>query len=189
MATPTAPKLLTAEEFALLPDPGDGSRMELVKGIVCMAPPPGAQHGGVAVTLAGWLNAFVRQHKLGRVFVGTGYRLATKPDTVRGPDVSFLSAEYTNAAAIPTGYLEGAPVLAVETASPGDADAEIYRKVGEYLDAGAARVWVVRPANRTVTVYRQGGDVQMYREHETLSSDDAAFDAPGFALPVAEIFA
>lgn len=189
MATRTVPRLLTAEEFALLPDPEDGSRMELVKGIVCMAPPPGSRHGSTVATLAIALGPFVRSNNLGRVFVESGFRITRNPDTVRGPDVSFVAGELADPASVPVGYLDGVPTLAIEVASPGDSDAEIFRKVGEYLDAGAARVWVVRPANRTVTVYRQGGDVQMYRDHEALSSDDAAFDAPGFNLPVAEIFA
>ncbi len=187
MATPIAPKLLTAEEFALLPNPDDGSRMELVRGIVQMAPPPGAEHGSVAVTLGSVLSEFARAHKQGRVFVETGFRLAR--NTVRGPDVSFVAGDFSGTGSLPRGYFEGAPTLAIEIASPNESEQAGLTKIGEYLDAGSARVWVVRPANHTVTVYRQGGDVQMYREHETLSSDDAAFDTPGFTLPVTTIFA
>lgn len=185
MATPTAPKLLTAEEFALLPDLEDGSRMELVKGIVCMAPSPAWEHGDSADAIIAALRAFVRNHQLGRTASNVGFTLARNPDIVRAPDAAFVAGMAHRI----SGYFEGAPTLAVEVASPSDSEANLHEKVGEYLDAGAARVWVVRPANRTVTVYRHGGDVQMFREHETLSSDDAAFDAPGFTLPVAEIFA
>ncbi len=185
MATPAASKLLTAEEFALLPDPEDGSRMELVKGTVCMVPPPGWDHGETTDRIIAALQAFVRARQLGRTASNVGFTLARNPDIVRAPDAAFVAGMAHRV----SGYLEGAPTLAVEVLSPSDSEAKVHEKVGEYLDAGAARVWVVRPANRTVTVYRQGGDVQMYREHETLSSDDAAFDTAGFALPVAEIFA
>lgn len=34
----TATRLLTAEEFERLPDPGDGSRQELVRGMVLSIP-------------------------------------------------------------------------------------------------------------------------------------------------------
>src|SRR5216684_915500 len=37
--------LLTAEEFFLLPDPGDGSQQELVRGEIVTMPPPGGMHG------------------------------------------------------------------------------------------------------------------------------------------------
>ena len=185
MATPTAPKLLTAEEFALLPDPEDGSRMELVKGVICMAPPPGFEHGDSADAIIASLRVIVRENHLGRTASNVGFIVARNPDIVRAPDASFV-AGLTHTISC---FYEGAPTLAVEVLSPSESEVDVHHKVGEYLDAGAARVWVVRPANRTVTVYRHGGDVQMYREHETLSSDDAAFDAPGFSLSVAEIFA
>lgn len=48
--TPTAPvRLLTAEEFAVLPQPADGSQQELVQGIVVPLPPPGVYHSPVCI--------------------------------------------------------------------------------------------------------------------------------------------
>ena len=41
------PKLLTAEEFAKLPDPPDGSRQALVRGEVVTMPPPSFVHAQV----------------------------------------------------------------------------------------------------------------------------------------------
>jgi len=40
MVTATQAKLLTAEEFAELPNPEDGSRQELVRGVVLTMPRP-----------------------------------------------------------------------------------------------------------------------------------------------------
>ena len=40
MATLSPGKLLTAEEFMELPDPIDGSKQELVKGVIVTMPPP-----------------------------------------------------------------------------------------------------------------------------------------------------
>src|SRR5436309_2670674 len=45
MSTITQKRLITAEEFFLLPDPGDGSQQELVRGEVITMPPPGGMHG------------------------------------------------------------------------------------------------------------------------------------------------
>jgi Uma2 family endonuclease len=46
MAMTTEAKLLTADEFMLLPEPQEGGKMELVYGeVVCMAPVDG-EHGG-----------------------------------------------------------------------------------------------------------------------------------------------
>ena len=36
---------VTVEEFAKMPDPTDGSRLELVRGEVIVMPPPKGKHG------------------------------------------------------------------------------------------------------------------------------------------------
>ena len=41
--------------------------------------------------------------------------------------------------------------LAVEVVSPSDTFTEVEEKVGEWLEAGTALVWVVNPRRRTVT--------------------------------------
>jgi len=48
---------------------------------------------------------------------------------------------------------------------------------------------VVRPATLDITVYREGGEARLYGQGDTLLSDDAGFDVPGFELPLAELFA
>lgn len=189
MASPAVPRLLTAEEFLHLPEPIEGGKMELDRGrVVCMSP-VGLEHGEIAIDLAFALKAFVDAERLGRVSVETGFKLAEDPDIVRAPDVSFVAADRRPTGAGRRGFVEGAPDLAVEVMSADDREKDLLAKAGEYLDAGAARVWIVRPATRTVTVFRAGGEVATRHEAETLTSDDAGFSAEGFSLDVASIFA
>ena len=47
MSSTTATKLLTADEFAKLPEPIDGSKQELVRGEIISMAPPGFIHGKV----------------------------------------------------------------------------------------------------------------------------------------------
>ncbi len=182
-------QLLTADEFARLPEPEDGSRMELIGGKVIMAPPPGAQQGKRANRISSRLTAFVEAHALGEVLPEIGFRLRQDADVVRTPDSSFVAAARVPDSGLPDGYIDGAPDLAVEVVSPHDTERAILEKVGEYLDAGAVRVWVVRPATRTVTVYRAGGEATTLRSGETLTSTHAGFAIEGFALTISEIFA
>jgi Uma2 family endonuclease len=156
--------------------------------VVCMSP-VGLEHGEIAGTLWGLLSSFVKPNKLGSVSVETGFKLAEDPDIVRAPDVSFVVSERRPKGPGRRGFVEGAPDLAVEVMSPDDREKDLLAKAGEYLDAGAARVWLVRPATRSVTVFRAGGEVTTCREAETLTSADAGFAAEGFRLPVAAIFA
>lgn len=76
---------VTAEEFAKMPDPADGSRLELVRGEVVVMPPPKGKHGIVCSEVAWVLKNFVKPRKLGWVTTNdTGVVLEKEPDTVRG---------------------------------------------------------------------------------------------------------
>ncbi|MGI8926936.1 MAG: Uma2 family endonuclease [Tepidiformaceae bacterium] len=150
MATPATARLMTAEEFERLPDPPHGEKMELVEGKVVTQMPVGRPHARIAGRLAATLVPFVDAHRLGEIHVELGHRTRRAPDSVRAPDVSFL-ATAALAAQPEEGFLDGAPTLAIEVLSPDDRVGDIAKKVAECLSAGAGRVWVVRPAERTAS--------------------------------------
>lgn len=181
-ATRSAP--LTVEDLPWL-EPEEG-RAELVAGTLVREPPPGEGHGGIAADVATLLNPFVREHGLGRVFVESGYVLASDPDTVRGPDVSFVSARRLATAARRGPYVVGAPDLAVEVVSPKDSRRDVAEKVAEYLGAGAEAVWVIDPRHQAVTVHLPELRPTTLGRGETLSGDPYL---PGLRLPVADLFA
>ena len=178
--------LLTADEFWDLPEPVHGGRVELAAGRVVTEMPVGELHAYLAVQLASLLLGFVTTHRLGRVYVELGHRLSSEPDTVRAPDVSFLPRP--TGAPVTVRYVDEPPVLAVEIMSPDDRESDVAVKIEEYLDAGSSRVWIVRPANKTVTVHRPGGDAHTYTVRDTLTSDDAAFSVEGFELNLEQFF-
>lgn len=183
------PRLLTAEEFMRLPDPDNGGKMELIDGVVRVMSPVGLEHGEVADIIHDALRRFLLQHRLGRAMQETGYRLQRRPDRVLAPDVSWLSeSRRPKTRAERETFVEGTPDLAVEVVSPRDKQRELLEKVGQYLDAACPRVWVVRPRNQTVTVYRPDGTATTFRAGNLLTSDEAGFPVPGFSLPVADIF-
>jgi len=177
--------VLTAEEFFRLYSHKEG-HYELVRGEVVEMAPPGGVHGGVASNISYSLQAYNRQHRLGRVVVETGFCLECRPDTVRGPDVAFVRNERVPPAGMPRGFFSGPPDLAVEVVSPSDTAAELERKVHEYLNSGAQRVWVFYPDTRRVAVHRPDGTARWYIEEEALEDPELL---PGFSLPIREIFA
>jgi Uma2 family endonuclease len=180
-----APALMTAEELARLPDDGF-HRYELVRGELRTMAPPGMDHGEDASNLVYFLKAHVRTYGGGRVFVESGVRLARDPDTVRGPDVSYIAEHRLPPPGQRSGFFQGAPDLAVEVVSPSNSAADVAEKVQEYLTAGGRLVWVVDRPRRAVTVHRADGSRQQLGVGDTLSGEDVL---PGFALPVAEVFA
>jgi Uma2 family endonuclease len=178
-------KLLTAEEFAKLPNPADGSKQELVRGEVVTMPPPGFLHGLVQVNIAVLLKVFAQQHKLGRVTVESGQIVEDGPDTVRGPDVAFWSYDRLPADHVPVVYANVSADLVVEVRSPSNTDERMTRKVREYVASGTRMVWVVDPDDRTVTVYRGPGNGTVLWEDATITGEDVL---PGFGCPVADFF-
>jgi Uma2 family endonuclease len=115
----------------------------------------------------------------------TGFKIASDPDTVRAPDLSFVSRERIPEGPARIKFFTGAPDLAVEVLSPGDTRREVDEKVADWLEAGARAVWVIDPKRRVVTVYGSTADAVRLSEEEELDGGDVV---PGFRCKVSEIF-
>jgi Uma2 family endonuclease len=176
-------RLMTAEELARISIPDKA--VELIRGHLVVREPPGTSHGGVAADLAYELSAYVRRQRLGRVFAqDTGFKIACDPDTVRGPDVAFVSRE--RLAQVPaTGYAELAPDLVVEVLSPGDRAGEVLAKIGEFLAAGTRLAWLLDPRRREGRIFRPDASVTVIGPDGALDGEDVL---PGFSCPLATVF-
>jgi Uma2 family endonuclease len=173
---------MTAEELLRLNLPN--KRTELVRGVLVVREPAGYQHGDVAMRLAAAIYTHVEAHGLGRVFAAeTGFTLARNPDTVRAPDVSFISTARLPDPP-PRGFAELAPDLAVEVLSPDDRPGAVLAKVADWLNAGARLVWVVDPLRVIARVYRADGSESMLDETDALRGEDIL---PGFEYPLSAI--
>ena len=186
--TTTAERLYTVEEFERLPEPREGGKVELVDGRLVMMSPVGKTHGIVQGRIFSALDAFAEARDLGAVGVEIGFHLPLDDLRVRAPDVCFIAGEPESLDETDDGFVRGAPTLAVEVTSPGDTDTELSEKVDEYLRAGSARVWVVRPPLKTVTVHQPNGDAHTHGIDAVLTSADAGFAAPGFELSLSRLF-
>ena len=174
--------LVTAEELAAMGR--DAFQFELVRGRMVRMNPPNPDHGEVSLTIGSAVRAHVRRHRLGRVFVESGFTLELNPDTVRGPDVSFVRSDHPSIGSR-TGFMRGAPTLAVEVKSPDDTRSALAAKAAEYLAAGTELVWIVNPETETVTVLAPSQPPQDLHMGETL---DGGTTLPGFSLPLSEVF-
>jgi Uma2 family endonuclease len=160
-----------------LPD----KRTELVRGALVVREPAGYRHGEVAARLAKLLMDHVDRHQLGTVLAAeTGFKLASNPDTVRAPDLAFIRRDRIPDPP-PIGFAALAPDLVVEVLSPDDRPAEVLAKVGDWLTAGCALVWVVDLVRRLAHVYRANG-----RETTLAAGDvlDGEAVLPGFRCPL-----
>lgn len=173
-------KFVTAEEFATLPD--DGAWHDLVRGVIVEVGRPKPRHSTIQVRFARYIGEFVDDHNLGLVTTEGGYVLARNPDTVRGPDVAFISKERLPEPNLDE-YIPMAPDLVVEIVSPGDTATEITDKVSEYFAAGARLVWVAY--SDKVYVYHNSLSIEVVPGDGVLDGEDVL---PGFKLPLREVF-
>lgn len=175
-------KLMTAEEFAKLPD--DGKRYDLVRGVPVEVGRPKPIHGKIQRRMGARIGDFVDQNELGEVTTESGFILGRDPDVIRGPDVAYLSKARSPNPDL-TAYIPMGPDLAVEIVSPGDTAQEVLDKVEEYFKAGTRLVWVVYPEKRKVYAYQSSESVQIVGIEGTLEGGDVL---PGFVLSMRDIF-
>ncbi len=177
-------KLLTAEEFAAMPDPG--YPVELVRGKVIEMSPPGFLHGRICVRIGRLVDAFAEEQKLGQAASNdSGVITERGPDSVRGPEVAFYSFERLPLGASPVGYPSVPPDLVFEVKSPSDRWSLIQGKVAEYLRAGVRVVCIVDPDSSRIHIHRDLVGPEVLNLNDTFTVPEVL---PGFSVPVRRIF-
>ncbi|MGH8593364.1 MAG: Uma2 family endonuclease [Gammaproteobacteria bacterium] len=175
---------VTSDE--LLRMPNDGHRYELLDGELRKMAPAGQKHGRIIINITTPLDQYVRANQLGAVYAAeTGFQLTRNPDTVRAPDVAFVSSERLAKLGEVEGYWPGAPDLAVEVISPSDSYADVEDKVFDWLTAGTRLVIVVNPRKRAVMLYKSLSEISVLTEGDTIDANDVV---PGWKLPVRNVF-
>ena len=179
------PKLMTWQELAQLSD--DGMRHELVRGVLLTMAPPFDEHGRLADRIGRSLDRYVDAHQLGEVKrAEVGYLLTASPDTVRSPDLAFVSNLLRERLGTFRGYFPGSPDLVVEVVSTNDRYGDVDKKANEWLQHGAKLVFVVNPRRRSVGVHRPGQPTRILGVDDVLDGEDVV---PGWRMPVRDLFA
>jgi Uma2 family endonuclease len=180
---PTSERLVTAEEFARIPN--DDYHYELVEGRVVRMSPPGSRHGVLATRVVVLLSQYIEPRRLGAVMTPAGFKIATRPDTVREPDIAFVHQDRIPETGIPDGFWPGPPDLAVEIRSPGDRRSKVQAKVEDYLARGVRLVWVLDPKKKTVTTFEPDASPLTLHADDVLEGGAVV---PGFSCVVRRIF-
>jgi Uma2 family endonuclease len=149
-------------------------------------PNPGFEHGEVQVNVAFAIKTFLKQNPLGRVATESGTVTERKPDTVRGPDVSYYSKERLPLDKRVVGYHDEVPDLCVEIVSPSNSTKQLKAKAKEYLFAGVRLVWIIDPEERTATVITEPLESRTLEADAILDGGDVLH---GFSCKVSDLFA
>jgi Uma2 family endonuclease len=167
----------------------DGYVYEVVEGVLVRMAGSGFNATTIGGNLYFALRSFAQPRRLGVATPTDGVYKFPGAETGLLPDVGFVQA--ARVAHIPDRRkpVPFAPDLAIEVASPDQKPEAMAAKARTYLDGGTRLVWVVRPDQRQIDVWRAGrsvGPVAVLGVDYTLDGEDVV---PGFTYPVAAIFA
>ena len=174
---------LTFAQYEKLPEK-EGTRYELDEGTLLREPSPALRHNLIRQRIAEQLTRFVRSHQLGVVVEEMDFRLGS--DTVRNPDVAFISADHLRHIDPDQSPAEGAPALAVEVISPSNLAQDTAKKVRQYIDSGSSAVWLVYPALRLIEIH-DGRGARRITEPEPLE-ESRLFAGLKFSLSLTALF-
>jgi Uma2 family endonuclease len=145
----TAVKPLSYEEWLQLPVNGD-DREECVNGVIETMPPAKFDHAWIVKRITRQLE---RRLDEANVFVAdSSFGLVIRHNSItqRTPDIGvFVPATMLRR----DGYIHSAPELAVEVLSPSNSPRRVRELLSDYAAIGIPEVWIVDPADRTITLY------------------------------------
>jgi len=181
--TTAKPKPMTADDLLRLY--GKGVRGELIRGVLHETTPAGLRHGKIAMLLGGKFVTHVEPAGLGHVFGSdSGVLLETDPDTVREPDIAYVSAERLPLDADIDSYCPVGPDLVVEIKSPSDSERVVDDKATMWLDFGVRMALVINPETGTIRVRHPDLPTVVLTLDDTLDGGEVL---PGFGCAVREI--
>ncbi|WP_027717672.1 Uma2 family endonuclease [Desulfovirgula thermocuniculi] len=137
----------TYEDYCLLPEE---KRVELIGGDFYLVPSPSVFHQRVAANIEDILRRFVKERKLGEVFLAP-LDVVLSPHDVVQPDIMFISRERLHL--IDEENIKGPPDLVVEVLSPPTAERDRTLKKKLYAKSGVRELWLVDVAAQVVEVF------------------------------------
>ncbi len=137
----------TYTDYMALPD--DGSRYEIVNGVLYMTPSPSGAHQDAVLEIATYLRDFVKHTGLGKVRVAP-FDVELAHNVVVQPDILVVLNDHRDR--IEENRIVGAPDLVVEVSSPGTATYDRNTKYHAYARAAVVEYWIADPIAQTVEV-------------------------------------
>ena len=184
MVITTSPlvKTYTLQEFWDLPEQADHSKLELIKGVLYMTPPPGYPHYEAGANLDEVFREEIKRcgYK-GKVYIPTT-PIWVDDDTHLEPDLMYISDELK--AGMPANHFTRADIV-VEIISPSNALYDRRTKADTYCALGIRELWLVDPQTKEVEVRSfEAGTSAVYKAGDSLVS--RVLD--GITIPVDSIF-
>jgi Uma2 family endonuclease len=151
MVITTSPlvKTYTLQEFWDLPEPSDHSKLELIKGVLYMTPPPDYPHNRAAANLNEILAKEIKRCRYrGKVYIPRA-ALWINNDTYLEPDLMYLSAALE--AKMDPRHWTHADIV-VEVISPSNSNYDRKTKADTYRAMGVREMWLIDNESKEVEI-------------------------------------
>ncbi len=178
-----AESLITAEEFADMPD--DGRRTELVGGRSIELPFPTIRQGKVCFKVAWFLGQHVEANDLGSILIGVGLITRRNPDSVRAPDIAYYYHNQWPRGLLTDAYCEFAPELIIEIRSWKDRWDDIIGRIAQYLTLGVEVVCILVPEDQSAHLYYPDQPPRTLGPDDELTFPECL---PGFSILIRSLF-
>jgi len=187
---------ISAERVSVQPTPGQATVDDLVRlndqgglfelvDATLVEKATGWRESLIATLLCELFRRYLRENNLGLVTGPDGFMRILRTQ-VRGPDVAFISWERLPEGRVPDASVpEIVPDIAVEILSEGNTYAEMSRKRREYFHAGVREVWMIDLNERTVAVYSDINQYEMFDEAAQINGGEIL---PGLIIQLSEVF-
>lgn len=160
---------MTYDDYASLPD--DGSRYELVDGVLeMMSPSASAKHQMISFRIQSKITQTCDDDYF---ILNAPLDIILSPTEVRQPDLVMIHRSRLNI--IKKRGIEGAPDLVVEILSPSSIRRDKVGKLKSYAKYAIPEYWIVDPTNESLEQYVLEEDrydlIEVYTEDEQVRSD------------------
>jgi len=165
-------------------------KSEIVDGKIITMPPTGEEPGLTSGEVFGSLRDHAKSTQSGRAIPdNVGFRVELPNRKFFSPDAAFILQQRSGNA----GFINGAPVFAVEVRSENDfgpaMEIEIAQKRADYFAAGTIVVWDVNPFGEDVVLKysaQSPDQPQVFRRGEVADAEPAVV---GWKMNIDDLFA
>jgi Uma2 family endonuclease len=184
MVITTSPlvKTYTLQEFWDLPEPADRTKLELIKGVLYMSPPPGEIHDDVSGALNRELQRAIDRCGYKGTILAPRAAIWIDDDTCLEPDRMYISDELKRE--MKSGHRTRADIV-VEILSPASALYDRTTKSDTYRALGVREFWLVDSETKEIEV--RSFEIETTSTYE-LSGTLRSTVLPDIQISVAAVF-
>lgn len=165
----------------------EGYIYELINGEIMKRTSPNLVHQDTSMMLSMYLNFYIVEHKLGKLYAAPTDIYLSKVADLVVPDLSFIPTAHASYFQ-PSGYILGVPDLIVEILSKGTHQVDRGTKMRLYKRYAVKEYWLVDPVKKSIEVYVLEENEYILKAYAEEVGEIESWVLTDFRLEVAKVF-